>query len=210
MRKTLLILLSLLPLGVLHAQQDTASAPIEASARQQLQHYPASTLKDLYKNFFQDAFGPGHLFTGEADAQTAARRYVEEECLQTQQDGNPGPLYELTGSQGRFYRVNLSVITTGRVPLDTFMQAFLQSARQFTLPPLEQWVEEWKEIEAVIRRICPQLPGLDEDSQAIQALLQSGQYASHHSAAYEAAYRPHYRLIERTIFQEQLLPLLKK
>ena len=29
----------------------------------QIQTYPKSTLKDLYKNFFQDKFGPGHIIS---------------------------------------------------------------------------------------------------------------------------------------------------
>jgi len=182
---------------------------VEASVRQQLETYPASTLKDLYKNFFQDAFGPGHLMSNGADAEASARSYLQRECQEAQRDGNPGPLYELTGSHGRFYRVNLSVINSGKVPLETYLDAFLSSARQFSLPPLSQWKAEWKETERIIRSVNPNLPGLEEDSQAIQTLLQNGQYVSHHSSAYEAAYKPHYRLIESEIFRERLLPLLK-
>ena len=182
---------------------------VEASVRQQLETYPASTLKDLYKNFFQDAFGPGHLMSSGPQAEASARAYLEQECQEAQHDGNPGPPYELTGSHGRFYRVNLSVINSGKVPLETFLDAFLSSARQFTLPPLSQWKAEWKDTERIIRSVNPRLPDLEADSQALQALLESGQYASHHSTAYQEAYKPHYRLIESTIFRERLLPLLK-
>ena len=142
-------------------------------------------------------------------AEASARAYLEQECQEAQRDGNPGPPYELTGSHGRFYRVNLSVINSGKVPLETFLDAFLSSARQFTLPPLSQWKAEWKDTERIIRSVNPRLPDLEADSQALQALLESGQYASHHSTAYQEAYKPHYRLIESTIFRERLLPLLK-
>lgn len=102
MRKTLLILLSLLPLGVLHAQQDTTSAPIEASVRQQLQHYPASTLKDLYKNFFQDAFGPGHLFTGEADAQALPAAMWKKSASRPSRTGTPVPSMSSPAARAAF------------------------------------------------------------------------------------------------------------
>lgn len=41
------------------------------------------------------------------------------------------------------------------------------------------------------------------------AILNQGQFASHHSAAFNEAYHPHYRLIEKTIFEIELLPLLE-
>lgn len=53
------------------------------------------------------------------------------------------------------------------------------------------------------------LPDFEADSEAIRALLKEGQYASHHSRQYENAYHPHYRLIEREIFEKELLPLIQ-
>ena len=41
----------------------------------------------------------------------------------------------------------------------------------------------------------PDIPDLQEDKARIDDLLASGQYAYHHSAAYHAAYHPHYRII---------------
>lgn len=40
-------------------------------------------------------------------------------------------------------------------------------------------------------------------------ILDQGKYASHHSIAYNEAYHPHYRLIEKTIFEKELLPLIE-
>ena len=34
----------------------------------QMHIYPKSTLRDLYKNFFQDLFGPGHIVSDTASA----------------------------------------------------------------------------------------------------------------------------------------------
>lgn len=67
------------------------------------------------------------------------RKYLTQECEEATYDPNPCPDYELTGSRGRFYRVNLSVINDGRVPINTFMAAFMKSAAQFSLPKVDDW-----------------------------------------------------------------------
>ena len=58
-RKTLLFLLLFFTVFLTEAQD----ASIRQAIVQQVETYPASTLKDIYKNFFQDAFGPGHLMS---------------------------------------------------------------------------------------------------------------------------------------------------
>ena len=52
---------------------------------------------------------------------------------------------------------------------------------------------------ASIEKDHPDIPDLAEDKSKIEELLSSGQYASHHSAAYEAAYHPHYRIIASSV-----------
>jgi hypothetical protein len=83
--------------------------------------YPESTLRDLYKNFFQDRFGPGHIIADNS----AADRYLRYE-LNTA-EGFEGLDYEPTGYEGRFYRVNLGVIADGRVPYEKYFDAFVRS-----------------------------------------------------------------------------------
>lgn len=204
-RKTLLLLLLFFTVFLTEAQD----ASIRQAIVQQVETYPASTLKDIYKNFFQDAFGPGHLMSNAPDAEQRMRNYLEQECEEAKKDPNPCPDYELTGSHGRFYRVNLSVINDGRVPMITFLNAFMKSAAQFSLPKVEDWKEEWIAIEKCIKELGYQFPDQAQDSAAIMNILDQGQYASHHSIAYNEAYHPHYRLIEKTIFEKELLPLIE-
>lgn len=189
-----------------------SSSPAEKKIREavasQMQSYPESTLKDLYKNFFQDAFGPGHLMDTSKNARENMASYVKSECESVKGDASPCPLYESTGYVGRFYRVNLSVISDGTIPFDEFMDAFLRSAEQFSLPPIDEWKKEWSVIESIIQSMNLDLPDYDADSKSIRDLLDSGEYASHHSKAYENAYRPHYRLIEKSIFEKELLPYI--
>lgn len=204
-RKTLLLLLLFFTVFLTEAQD----ASIRQAIVQQVETYPASTLKDIYKNFFQDAFGPGHLMSNAPDAEQRMRNYLEQECEEAKKDFNPCPDYELTGSHGRFYRVNLSVINDGRVPMNTFLNAFMKSAAQFSLPKVEDWKKEWIAIEKCIKELGYQFPDQAQDSAAIMNILDQGQYASHHSFAYNEAYHPHYRLIEKTIFEKELLPLIE-
>lgn len=175
----------------------------------QMKDYPQSTLKDVYKNFFQDAFGPGHLMSDAEDAQERMTNYLRNECESTKTDVDPSPYYVKSGWHGRFYRVNLSVINEGKVPFDVFLSAFMESARNFVLPEIEDWSKEWAVIEEVFKERGYEVPGFSEDSTAISNLLKSGEYASHHSEQYEKAYHPHYRLIEKNIFEDKILPLLR-
>ena len=184
---------------------------IRASVDRQLQTCPESTLKDLYKNFFQDAFGPGHLVGTGADARKAVADAIINECATAAQEEIRIPEYSLTGWRGNFYRVNLSVINDGKVPLDTFVDAFMDSAVSFSLPEIREWRKEWRVILSEIRRAGGRrIPGFRSDRRAIARMLAGGDYASHHSAAYNAAYHPHYRLIERSVFESRLLPLLNR
>ena len=50
---------------------------VREAVTRQMAAYPQSTLKDLYKNFFQDRFGPGHII-----ADTAAGSYLRWELFE--------------------------------------------------------------------------------------------------------------------------------
>ena len=175
----------------------------------QMKDYPQSTLKDVYKNFFQDAFGPGHLMSDADDAQERMSNYLRNECELAKTDVDPSPYFVKSGWHGRFYRVNLSVINEGKVPFDVFLSAFMESAKIFVLPEIEDWSKEWSVIEDVFKEGGYEGSGFSEDSTAIRNLLDNGEYVSHHSEQYEKAYHPHYRLIEKSVFEDKILPLLR-
>lgn len=182
-------------------KQETA---IEQAISRQMASHPASTLQDLYKNFFQEQFGPGHLVPDT----TSAARYLRYE-LQIM-DSESQTLYEPIGVEGRFVRVNLDVIKRGYIDFNTFLDAFLRSATCFELPAIDEWKEKWESIEqtAIGMGLDKTLPRFKEDSQAIDELLREGNYVMHHSPEYSEAYQPHYRLIERNIFEKEILPKL--
>ena len=74
---------------------------VKASVNRQLEIYPKSTLKDLYKHFFQDKFGPGHIVKDT----TSSGKYLRLEL--SQMTKTSGGIAEPTGWEGNFVRLNL-------------------------------------------------------------------------------------------------------
>ena len=176
---------------------------IRTAVERQLAAYPHSTLRDLYKNFFQDRFGPGHIVADTA----AAGRYLRAELAAA--DSLTGAPYEPTGYEGRYLRVNLSVIRDGRVSYDRYFDAFVRSVNQIEPPTPEAWRNEWQLIDGVIRSMQLDLADEADDRRLIGEALAEGHFAMHHSRLFNAHYAPHYRIIERSIFEREILPALK-
>ncbi len=187
----------------LMGQNDFEQA-VRNTVLRQIEVYPESTLKDLYKNFFQDEFGPGHIVSDT----TAAGNYLRREL--DSYSGIAGEIAEPLGWKNNFYRVNLSLIKTGQVPYTVYFDAFVRSVNSITPMPVSEWKKEWGRIEAVICSMGLTLPGFETDKKEIDARLESGEYVGHHSKAYEETYNPHYRIMSRDIFEKEILPLLPK
>ena len=178
-------------------------AAIRTAVERQLADYPHSTLRDLYKNFFQDRFGPGHIVADTA----AAGRYLRAELAAA--DSLPGADFEPTGYEGRYVRVNLSVIRDGRIDYDRYFDAFVRSVNQIEPPTAEAWRREWRQIDGVIRSMGITLENAAEDRRQIEEALEQGHFAIHHSRLFNEHYTPHYRIIEREIFEREILPALR-
>ncbi len=184
------------------APETDFEAAVRKAVMRQMETCPASTLKDLYKNFFQDRFGPGHIISDRAAADSYLRRELDSYSEVS------GARFEPVGWEHCFFRVNLSVVKDGSVPYDLFLDAFVRSVNGIEPPSAEAWKEEWTQIDAVIRSMNLDIPGYDEDRAEILARLEEGNYVGHHSDAFNEAYSPHYRIVSRAIFEEELLPLL--
>lgn len=183
---------------------DSTRERIRQSVERQMERYPHSTLRDLYKNYFQDRFGPGHIIADEKAADNYLRYELENATTMEGDD------YEPTGYEERFMRVNLGVIADGRVPYDKYLSAFVRSVNGIEPITIEQWREEWKVIDEVINEMQLNLPNYEADRAEIWALLERGEYVMHHSKLFEQHYDPHYRIIEREIFQREILPLIEQ
>ena len=203
MRQLLISIALLLVVPFACSQAAVNKRQVRAAVTQQMQQYPASTLQDIYKNFFQDRFGPGHIVPDTA----RAGAYLRQE-LALVQDLDV-PLYEACAERKTYYRVSLAAIKSGLVSYEVFFSAFIRSVTALPGVDVSDWAKEWASIEKIIRSMSLDLPNYEEDALAIEALLAQGYYAVHHSKAYNLHYQPHYRLIEKKIFEKEILPLLK-
>ena len=171
-----------------------------------LEKYPAARLLDIYKSSFQDYMGAEHL-VGDSES---ARAYLEQELATTDATTLLPWYYEPCGVKGRYVRVSLLAVIDGKVSQEKLLDAFVRSANSSERPSVEQWAEQWQQMIAAIDAMELELPHLEEDKAFIEEVLSMGKYAISHSPEYREAYSPHYRIVKREIFEQELLPLIER
>ncbi len=184
------------------AQEAAFEQAVQDAVRRQLATYPASTLKDLYKNFFQDKFGPGHIIADPDMAAHSLKREIDSMGFTTGEDIEP------TGWEGNFYRVNLLLIKEEVIHYEIFFDAFVRSVNSIQPVTIEEWQKEWNEIEKIISTMNLPLDNYREDKTEIENRFDRGEYVGHHSEVFELNYSPHYRIISRDIFEKELRKFL--
>ena len=172
--------------------------PIRAAIERQMATYPETTLQDVYKSFYQAHFGPGHLIADTA----SARNYLVYEL--SEMTDKSAIYYEPTGSEGRFVRVYLSAIADSLISAEQLLDAFVRSANM-SLVSTMNWETEWHQVVETIMKYDIQVKDFEADTAVLREASQH-QQAIHHSRAYNAAYHPHYRIVERAIFEKELKP----
>ncbi len=178
---------------------DTVS--MRSAIERQLVTYPESTLQDIYKSFYQEHFGPGHIISDTA----SARRYLMKEL--SEMGKTPSPYFEPTGSQGDYVRVYLSAVADNLITAEQLLDAFVRSANSWQEPTVS-WMEKWETIVSIIQANKMEIEGFETDLPLLTEAAQNNQ-AVHHSRRYNEAYHPHYRIVERSIFEIELKPSLK-
>jgi hypothetical protein len=171
---------------------------VKQSIQTQLEVYPKSTLQDIYKNLFQDRFGPEHIISDTV----SARLYLEKE-LATFETSNSVEI-EYLGINHDFVRVNLMLVKQGKISQEKLLSAFINSAKKISKNDVKAWQSEWKQIVEIIKRMDLNISDFEDDAQKIDSLLNEGKYAMHHSAIFREFYQPHYRIVERKIFERKL------
>ena len=194
-----IVLMGLLALGLNARGQE-----VEDFVSRLLQQYPQARLLDIYKSCFQDFMGPEHLVN---DA-TSARVYLEQELATTEATDLQSWYWEPCGLGGNYVRVSLKAVQDRFISADTLLDAFVRSANDTEHPTVEQWATRWHAIVGIIDDMGLTLPHYDKDKQFIEDVLAHGKYAISHSPDYREAYSPHYRIIKRDIFEQELKPLL--
>lgn len=169
---------------------------VRKSISEQMERYPKSTLQDIYKNFFQDYFGPEHAIADTA----SARRYLKAELDAF--DDSENSMVEALGYRHNFVRINLAAVKEGIISEDDLFYAFIESA---DFEADEHWAETWNGIVEVVKKMQLPIAGFDDDERRIDSLLQQHpNMALHHSAVFRENYAPHYRIVKRTLYEERL------
>lgn len=174
---------------------------VRLAVDRQLAAYPASTMQDVYKNFYQEHFGPEHIISNV----DAARGYLVEEINNCGDDVSR-LYYESIGVEGAYVRVHLSAVAHALITAGQLLDAFVLSANACPEPSFP-WAEKWKAIVEVIKEMDVKIAGDDQLLEQLEKASLSNQ-AVHHSRDFNDAYHPHYRIVERHIFEQQLKPLI--
>ena len=219
--KGLLLFLVLL-LSVSVSAQD-----VEGFLNRQMQTYPKSRLLDIYKSCFQDYMGAEHLVS---DRQRV-KAYLDEELNTTNLDDLMPWYYEPCGIDSCYFRVSIRAIMEGIITEAQLLDAFIRSANSEKRPSVESmeqrepscshkwpsdrerrsqsWSERWHMIIGTIDQLKLDLPNYEKDKEYIDSILSVGKYAISHSPEYREAYHPHYRIVERSIFEKEIEPLIE-
>lgn len=180
----------------------TARDSISRAIETYMERYSSSQYRDVYKNFMQDFFGPGHILADTA----AAGRYLRSELAE---DGPfDGPDYEPTGYRGNFFRVNLSLVKSGKLPYNLFFKCFVESVQGITPPAGEVWTKTWSLIDSVIVEKGLRFPDEDVDRKELAKQFSEGNYIAHHSRRFNDSVHFHYRIISRDLMKKEILPYL--
>jgi hypothetical protein len=166
--------------------------------------FPESRFVDIYKSFFQDAYGPGHLIPDT----THAGMYLSEEL---QYENWPDTmLWQATGINHAYYRINLVLVKNGTIPRDTFLLAMLESATLARKPEISDFKNQVNELFDAVKKQHPDLPDLEKDKAAINAQLDKGEVMMHHSEHYLQTYQRRYRIVHRSVFERWQNTYLKQ
>ena len=206
MKKGLLSPIALIMSIAISAQESGEDQlSIEGFVNRQMQNYPKSRLLDIYKSCFQDYMGAEHLMS---DRQRV-KAYLDEELNTTSLDDLMPWYYEPCGIDSSYYRVSIKAIKEVFITEEQLLDAFIRSANSETRPSVESWSDRWHMIICTIDQMKLDMPNYQEDKQLIDSVLSVGKYAISHSPDYREAYNPHYRIIERSIFEKEIKHLIE-
>lgn len=200
MKKILVFSIMLLLSASMSAQD------IVGFVNRQMESYPQSRLLDIYKSCFQDYMGAEHLVSDK----DRVKAYLDEELNTTTLDELMPWYYEPCGIDGNYVRVSIRAVKEGIITEELLLDAFIRSANNPRRPTIDAWRDRWHEIIGTIDEMHLNLPNYLEDKQFIDSVLSKDKYAISHSPEYREAYHPHYRIVERGIFEQEILPQLQK
>jgi len=190
----MLYLIFLTVLNTVFSMHGPSENRIQEAILSELKYYPEAHLRDIYKNFFQDAYGPGHLIPDT----THAGKYMNMELKNPIEDT---VTWQAIGPSNDYYRINLQLVKDGILPRDVLLNAMVESAPLARNPDIGQWKKEWKKTLTVIDELNLQFPNFEKDRQLIDNILSQGEVTVHHSEHYKKTYKRHYRIVHKSVFR---------
>ena len=182
---------------------------LENAVKEMVERYPQATLQDIYKNNFQDYFGPAHIMAKREYVIAYLKSELEEMRLEEAKgELYLGSYYDPCGWRHNYYQVSLRVVSEGKMSLEEFADAFMAGGGAEPLVTLE-WMQEWELLKGAVKKLIPDMGGFNKDDEKISQLIKEGKYVVHHSNQYVEAYKPHYRIMKREIFEKLILPKIR-
>ena len=175
---------------------DNKEELIQKAILEELRLHPKAQLTDIYKFFFQGAFGPGHIISDKK----SALAYLQNE-LQSSTEFD-SVLWQMVGYKNQYYRINLKLVKEDKIPVEKYFNAFIQSTNTFEKPSIEEWLEEWNFILNVIDEMKLTIPNYEEDKSGLDKMLLEGKVLVHHSNIYRKLYHPQYRIVNKENFDK--------
>ena len=152
--------------------------------------YPQMEVRDCVKLLYQSEFGPGHMVS-----QGDALAYLEGEFNQVLQEGST-PAYTVEAIGGGLCRFHLDPARLTGEDLSLLARCFTRSAR-----PRGSREGLWRKLGELMGMTCEGL--LPFSPQEVEEFLadynEEGCPAIHHSDAFNRAYHPHYRVMDREL-----------
>ena len=174
--------------------------------REQIENHPNQTLQDVYKSCYQDEYGPGHLISNESSAINS----LFQEINSIEKDYSPTTLIEKTGIYGNYLRVDLTLVRDGIVPFFVLFRALKISATIGGQKSDKNWDKIWNEIAQAIIDSDIRFENFEEDLDRLEKISKSDDKVVHHSEMYEDTYHPHYRIIEKNVYNDVIKPYINK
>ena len=172
--------------------------------KEQIKNHPLQTLQDVYKSCYQDEYGPGHIIADES----SSINYLITETNSIENNYNPPTLFEPTGLDGNYIRVDLLLIKNTTIPFFVLFKSLLISAEIGSQKTDDGWAEIWSDIVEEIKNSDLKFDNFEEDVERLANISKSDDKVVHHSDLYENTYHPHYRIIEKEVFEKYLKPFI--
>lgn len=157
--------------------------------------HPSFKAQDVYKLFYQAAFGVEHIL---ADS-TAVDSFLLSELQSVDSTMPDEPLVERISLEGEVVRINLRPFKHLNLSPALLVKAMFRSAAE-TIPDTLLFYRMWNEFSSLVRFGMLKFP--ETDVKTWNAKVASGVIEPvHHSREYATVNKPAYRVVKRDVFE---------